>query len=1155
MLQFTKLRLSGFKSFVDPTELLIAPGMTGIVGPNGCGKSNLVEALRWVMGETSAKQLRGGEMDDIIFGGTADRPARNIAEVLIQLDNTERSAPAAFNEHEDVDVARRVERAKGSIYRVNGREVRARDVQILFADQATGPRSTALVSQGRVGALINAKPTARRMLLEEAAGITGLHSRRHEAELRLRAAETNLGRLDDVLATLDAQLQGLRKQARQARRYRNISDHVRRSEAIVLHHRWTEACATMDTARERLTEAERLVAEQTRATATATTEREQIAEGLAPLRQAEAAAAAELQRLTLAQGELEAEARRVTDAHAKCEARLRDIGDDLSREEGLVADAAGAVERLASDRAQIEEAQAGEADRAAAAAATLDQATARAAAADRAFTDLTQTIAADDAQHAALTRELADLEARLARLDEHVAMATTELQELEPAAAATSAVDTAAAQLAEARVQLAETAAEFEAAERHRLAVDAQIEAARDARQRATEQLGRHRAEVAALDELLAENDQDGSWPTLLQSTSIDAGYEAALGAALGDDLDAAAATDAPKHWRALPALSPPLPLPEDTPPLSRFVRGHDALSRRLGQVGVVADTESGRRLAEHLAPGQRLVSRAGELWRWDGFTVAAGVPATTTTRLKQRNRRAELAGLMEQAEAAFAEADARFAAAREVANQAAARERAARERQRELDRTLAGARESHDDATRAAAAKAARLQHLRETTERLGGERGDTQTRLTAAREALAALADLADRRAQAATARQDLDAARMAQQTAQADVERLRHAAEDRRRRLTNIEAESATWSQRQIAAGDYVIELRQRQAAAAAELAQLAARPGEIEQQRHQLADTIAAAGAKRSATGDRVAAGETRLAEADRARRAAETAHGEAREQRVRIEAQLTQAGQARQVVRERIAERLTCQPEALLAAGDVPTDKPLPELEAAEQRLERLLRERESMGPVNLRAEQEADELAEQITTMQTERADLLAAIARLRAGIATLNREARQRLMASFTEVDRHFQELFVSLFGGGRCHIGLINSDDPLEAGLEIFASPPGKRLQALSLLSGGEQALTAIALLFAVFLTNPAPICVLDEVDAPLDDANVDRFCTLLESIARNGRTRFLLVTHHRMTMARMDRLYGVTMPERGVSQLVAVDLQGAEAMRQTA
>ena len=347
----------------------------------------------------------------------------------------------------------------------------------------------------------------------------------------------------------------------------------------------------------------------------------------------------------------------------------------------------------------------------------------------------------------------------------------------------------------------------------------------------------------------------------------------------------------------------------------------------------------------------------------------------------------------------------------------------------------------------------------------------------------------------------------------------------------------------------------QLDDRRAVATAELERLAARPDEIASERRGVLDAIEAADAKRKQEADALAVAETELAEIDARLKKAEAALADAREERGRAEGAVRQAEQARDTVAERIRERLGCTPDQALDAAEVKDRDNLPDLAAIETRLDRLQRERENMGPVNLRAEQESEELGQQIGSLESESDDLTAAIARFRKAIAELNGEGRERLLASFDDVDKHFQDLFVRLFGGGRAHLKLTESDDPLEAGLEIMASPPGKKLQALSLLSGGEQAMTALALLFAVFLTNPAPICVLDEVDAPLDDANVDRFCTLLEEINKDSQTRFLLITHHRMTMARMHRLFGVTMPERGVSQLVSVDLQRAEQLRDTA
>src|SRR5258708_6729320 len=330
-MQVERLRLVGFKSFVDPTELVIAPGLTGIVGPNGCGKSNLVEALRWVMGETSAKRMRGGEMDDVIFAGNSARPARNVADVEVMLDNADRKVPAMFNEHELLEVRRRIDRGAGSSYEVNGKEARARDVQLLFADASTGAHSTALVSQGRIGALINAKPTDRRGLLEEAAGITGLHSRRHEAELRLRAAEANLSRLDDVIITLESQLQALKKQARQAVRYRNIAGQLRRAGAVLLHLQWPGAAGRSEQADAAFAAAETAVAETTGAAASEATRQADAATALPPLRQTEVEAAAELQRLTIAQASLEEEEKRVLAAAAAAERRRSQTEADIRR--------------------------------------------------------------------------------------------------------------------------------------------------------------------------------------------------------------------------------------------------------------------------------------------------------------------------------------------------------------------------------------------------------------------------------------------------------------------------------------------------------------------------------------------------------------------------------------------------------------------------------------------------------------------------------------------------------------------------------------------------------------------------------------------------------------------------------------------------------
>jgi chromosome segregation protein len=1153
MVQFAKLRLTGFKSFVDPTELMIEPGVTGIVGPNGCGKSNLVEALRWVMGETSAKRMRGGEMDDVIFAGSATRPGRNIAEVALLLDNSARRAPAQFNDAEELEITRRIERGSGSLYRINGREVRARDVQLLFADAATGAHSTALVSQGRIGAIINAKPTDRRGLLEEAAGISGLHSRRHEAELRLRAAESNLARLDDVIVTLESQLQALKKQARQANRYRTLNDQIRRIEALLIHLNWQEALRQIEAARAALDAAERAVGERTQAVAAATTAEADASQALPPLRQAEAEAAAELQRLNLARAGLDAEEARVRQAAAEAAQRLVQIRADLERERRHEADAGAAMQRLAMECERLESAAAGESEALALAADQVGDAARLVDRLEHELAELTREIATDEARQSALDRRIAELSQRLERLQQRRAETEAERDRAAPAAADTAALAAAQATVAEAASAFERLRGEAEAAERARVEAAAGEAAARDLFQSAQERRAKLVAERDALARMFASPEHE-MWPALIDAVEVERGFETALGAALGDDLDASADAGAPVHWRGLPPTSQPA-LPAGAEPLSHKVRGPDLLLRRLCQIGIVADKAAGDALQPQLEQGQRLVTVDGHLWRWDGFVASAGAPTTAAVRLDRRNRLAELAQALIPVEADLGAAEEAFVAARTRTIEAGERERAQRQGEREAGDALSRARAAEAQAASAAAAANTKLNALNQTLDGLAADIAEVEVALGAAREDRAGVPDLVQRRDLAQRQRAALAERRAEYAELRANQDRLRRESELRRDRLAAARQEAQGWAERQEGARRQIAELTQREAATAAEHERLERRPAEIAEQRMTLLGLIETAEQGRKGAADRLAEAEAAQSAAARALKEAEAALHEMREERVRLEGGLAQANAVLETLTARAREKLDCAPEEALALAQHDPSDELPERTGIETKLERLIRERENIGPVNLRAEAEAAELDQQITGLQTERSDLVAAIARLRQGIASLNREGRERLLAAFEQVNRHFQDLFVRLFGGGRAHLALTESEDPLEAGLEIMASPPGKRLQVMSLLSGGEQALTALALLFAVFLTNPAPICVLDEVDAPLDDANVDRFCTLVEDIAKTSETRFLIITHHRLTMARMDRLFGVTMAERGVSQLVSVDLQRAERLAATA
>ncbi|HKF70934.1 MAG TPA: chromosome segregation protein SMC [Stellaceae bacterium] len=1159
-MQFSKLRLTGFKSFVDPTDLMIEPGLTGIVGPNGCGKSNLVEALRWAMGETSAKRLRGGEMDDVIFGGTGTRPARNVAEVGLHLDNANHRAPALYNEHSEIEIVRRIERGAGSAYRINGKEVRARDVQLLFADLATGAHSTAMVSQGRIGWIIGAKPIERRALLEEAAGISGLHARRHEAELRLKAAEANLTRLDDIIRTQEEQLEALKKQARQAGRYRRLSDHIRRAEAMVLHLRWLRANAELEAAVERLHAVEGQVGELTMSALAAERAREQAAGVLPGLRQSEAAASAELQRLTLARQTLEDEERRVTEARAVAEGRLDQIAQDRAREAALAADAHAALETLEAERRDLTAAQGSEAGEQAAATDALRLTSGEVTGLDAEIETLTQQVAALEARREALLREAQDMAARRARLAERSAELDRQRVALGAEALPSGIVESALALVTAAEAEMARASAAADAAEQALRSAETVEQTARTPSEAAQSQRQKLDTEAQALQELLAATASSHAAP-LIDAVRVETGFEAALGAALGEDLTAPLDPTAPIHWTTLPPYEVTAGLPNGVESLAAHVAAPPVLSRRLGQIGLVPDAATAERLRERLRPGQRLVSRDGRLWRWDGLTRAGDTPTSAGQRLRQRNRLTEIAEQLTSAAHGVEETGRVLETARADVVTASIAAREARAAVQDAVRTLAVMRERHAVYVQRQAETNTRLASLNETATQVAADLAEAETRESIARETLATLQSPAIARDRAAALRLTLGDKRRTQATQQSEVDRLAHAATARRTRLELIGVEQNSWRERAEAAARQQAALEERRLALTQEIEALLRKPAELTRQREALAESIARAGAKRGQAGDALASAETHLAETEKAAKAAEAQLAAAREERVRAEGVRDQASHGCDEVAARVAERLGTTPDRVPEVAEIEPDEALPELAHAETRLERLVRERDNMGPVNLVAEAEANELEQRVSSLKTEREDLLQAIARLRQGINALNREGRERLIAAFARVNEHFQGLFVRLFGGGRAHLELREPEeggenkDPLESGLEIMASPPGKRLQSLSLLSGGEQALTALALLFAVFLTNPAPICVLDEVDAPLDDANVDRFCRLVEEIAQSALTRFLIITHHRITMARMDRLFGVTMAERGISQLVSVDLQAAEQLRETA
>lgn len=1152
-MKFSKLRVVGFKSFVEPMEFVIGKGLTGVVGPNGCGKSNLVEALRWVMGENSYKNMRASGMDDVIFSGSLNRPARNTAEVTLFLDNHDRTAPSGFNDADMLEVSRRIEREAGSNYKINAKDVRARDVQLLFADASTGARSPAMVRQGQIGELISAKPTSRRQILEEAAGISGLHSRRKEAEIRLRAAEHNLERLEDVLVQIDGQLESLKRQSRQASRYRNLSSEIRSAEATILYLRWNEAVSSMGDAETHFAEAQKQVAEATRLQSESARIQAIAAHKLPELRDAAATAGAVLQRLVIARNELDSEERRIKERLQDLERRLVQLNEDVQREERMVSENDEGLERLAEERAELLEENETVLERAELAREKVVELEEVLSEKEASLSELTSAQATAVAEHQRLERQRVDARARVDRLSAQADEASRTLEALVAEMSGQEGIAELQEAVEVAEEALLEAEGAVEEAEGRSLTAREKEQGARGPVQEAEKKLSALETEARTLEKIVNVS-YGGEWPPVVDQLKVATGYEIALGAALGEDLDAPLDGAAPVRWGVAPDASSDPALPDGVRSLADEVDAPAVLTRRLRQIGLVEQGE-GAEVQKRLKPGQRVVSMEGDLWRWDGFVIGADAPTPAAQRLAQKNRLAELGDLIEAARVQVEDARGRLEAAVDAVRQAQEGEQGARQKVRDHQRAVTSVRDDLVKAERALSQLAARKAAAVERSERVSEELEDMREQLVEAEEALAAAPEVSGFQDKIATLQGQVSTARGALAEARAVAEGVAREQQMRDRRLESISRELDSWKTRAANAARQIEVLKSRQQEAVEEREELIEAPEEIELKRRELFTEISKAEEVKKGKDDELQRAETDMIELDRAARLSMEGMSVAREEKIRAEERLEAIKQRKSAIETRVLQDLDLAVAALPEIAGLKEGAPLPDTDATERRLDRLKQERERLGGVNLRAEEELQEVDEQKTALTSERDDLIEAIRRLRTGISNLNREARERLLASFEVVNDHFQRLFTHLFGGGTAELQLVDSDDPLDAGLEIIARPPGKKPQTMTLLSGGEQALTAMALIFAVFLTNPAPICVLDEVDAPLDDANVERYCDLLDEMSRRTETRFVVITHNPITMARMNRLFGVTMAERGVSQLVSVDLETAERFRETA
>ena len=1143
-MKFKSIRISGFKSFLEPTEIDLNEGLTGIVGPNGCGKSNIVEAMKWVMGENSARQMRGEGMDDVIFSGSNERPARNFAEVTIKLDNTEKKAPASFNQFDEIEISRKIEREKGSTYRVNSKQVRARDVQLIFADTATGARSSGIVSQGRISQIIESSLEERRIILEEAANIKGLHNRRHEAELKLNGATDNLSRLLDIENTYNEQLIELEKQGRKAARYRSVGDRLRKAEASLFLSLLNTAEKEFDELETKFEKSKNNVEEAQINLSKNTKSKLEIFNKLPELRKIETEKAAILQSLNISKIRLEEEEATSKFTLNNVLNQITQIETDIKREIEIKDDANKTIANLLleKDKLQLD---------------TKDFTTKKNDASKR-VNELKIKSEDADAKLSSINSEIfsiksdkSDLENRINNLKEKIKNSEDQKSQFN-ITEDKKLID----EHDKKRINIEKLIKE----ENNKLElIKKQLENKenlninlKEKKAKIDYDLNVMRADLHSLSSLLGYDEFKNN---TLEATIDDIGnLQDAIGSVLGETILAPVKSDSSdeqntSYWKD--GITPKFQekLPEGATPLISKIKKNSILDIALIGIGIVENEKTALKLQKELSFGQALTTLKGGLWRWDGYVQPLGVQNSYSERLQQitklRNLQDELptkekeeVTIVNEINKNELELKKFFETTREIESKISLLNN-------ELNDTKLSI-SSLDSKINSSTILLKEHQNILDTSQK---ELVDLEKLSEKSVNLPTLLADELKIRNAADQCRNELTDAMAAEQ-------QIRNQESYQQRNLMQINNQKNDWENRKDEAETRIKSLKVRLDNLKEDKSRLEKLPDNFVEKANELNLKIETAEQNRNFAADKLVQTETLLNEAEKLEKSSEQNLASFREDMIKVEASLNLAKTKIENIEERVHEKLRIKSNQLKEIVNLSDNEELnTSIETLEKTVQRLLNERESLGAVNLRAEEEMNEMRQKIELMSKERVDLELAIEKLKSGIFELNKEGRQRLKDSFELVNKNFKNLFKKLFGGGDAELKLVGDDDPLKAGLEILASPPGKKMQLLSLLSGGEQALTAISLIFSVFLCNPAPICILDEVDAALDDSNVGRFCNLLDKIVDETETYFLVVTHHRLTMAKMNRLFGVTMEQKGISRLVSVDLEQANKIKDIA
>lgn len=1152
-MHFKRLRLNGFKSFVDPTELLIEEGVTGIVGPNGCGKSNLLEALRWVMGETSAKSMRGSGMDDVIFAGTDRRNARPYAEVILTLDNSDRMAPAQFNHTDILEISRKITRDMGSNYRLNGKEVRARDLQILFADAATGSNSPALVRQGQINQLIHAKPKQRRVILEEAAGIGGLYSRRHEAELRLRAASTNLERVEDILKSTESQINSLRRQSRQAEKYKALSTEIRQTEALHLAVLYEKAANDKRTAERDLRKISDDVASAEIAQSELLRKETELQEKVHPLREEFAIASAVLKRAEIEAAGIQAEITEADNRIHRLNRAQENVTKDREREIELLSDADQLLVRVKHELSEMSQAEDDSPEEMAYLQSRLDIGQKELTASENKLEQLRNQISELQSRNKSLTENADHARSRKLRLENdfiHIADQETKARQAVEENFATQHLQDKTNSLTENITILKETLQNLENSLKNAQEND---KSSREIMLNAESKSNKLQAEIRGLSSVVERSQTKGS-AKVIEQISVTSGYEKAIGVILGDDVSFDDNPTQPRFWRLLPCENK-VTLPIGAMPLSHYIHAApEFLKIALSRVGVV-DEEQGETLQNSLAAGACLVSTSGKLWRSDGFVIRDGSKTQASVILEQKNRLEELRRNLEAANKESADARVTYEKAKEERQKILNEEQSTKNTLRDTEKEYNQIERKIYDIQNNRKIAENKLHGITERKTLIERELSEADQTLHKALDDLEKISGTDHLQQETEKLKQSVTEKRMSLSDTRALLESHKRATKEREGRFKTLNKDYSEWQGRSEKAKKRIEEFDKRLHGISRDLNDASGKPEALYKKKAESASKVTMALERHDSAKEASEGLEGELSIVTKDLRKAQEYASSCREKKARAEERHETTILKEKEILERIREKVENTPDDLKHELDAKIDENTPNAQALEEKLRELNRARDGLGPVNLVAEKELSEVEERSSSLINEKNDLLVAMKKLNNAINDINKEGRARMLKAFDIVNNHFKKLFQHLFSGGVAELELIESDDPLEAGLEVNARPPGKKTNSLSLLSGGEQALTCMALIFAVFLTNPSPICVLDEVDAPLDDANVERYCNLINEMTKVTDTRFLVITHHALTMARTDRLFGVTMAERGVSQLVSVDLKAAEKLLEEA